>query len=252
MAEDQKLNTVVYSGDDGLVFISNAVRIRIMDELENGDISMSDLCRALDRPQSTVSAAVNDLISEHVLTMYADENDGSKRKIGLASRRQFVIDRPMPSVAPSIDSTLLGVITGDTDFYYGILVTVFTCFKGMGLNILPFAGNVGTMFGNFMSDRMKSMKMEDIIGEISAFYEKNGIGKMTVVTFVPLTLTVEKSFNTTEGASELFSEFTQNLFKSIFMKRLNKEFVTRPFVPEGLVKGSYGFTVESKDSLKQM
>lgn len=244
MDEEGTPSFVVYSTVNGPVCVQDPVEIDILRKLEGRDLSLTEISRSMKRPHSTMSIALKEMEGKRLLSTYPDGTDGRKRMYRLDSRLQFKSGQSHAEMSSDLINLMRNIVNDEEDFTGGMLTAVLASFIISGLDIAPFAENLGMMFGNVLSEKIGDSKIEDVIKRVSDFYERKGISRMTVVTYIPITIRVENIDRETIGTREILSPFTQGLFKAIFINRSGKEYVATSVKTNIGIPNAYEFTLE--------
>ena len=75
----------LYYTKNGLVQVSNDVRRRILHELAEKDLSLTDLSRITGKAQSTLSVHLDKMVSEALISAHDDPEDSRRKVYSLVS-----------------------------------------------------------------------------------------------------------------------------------------------------------------------
>ncbi len=97
-------------------------------------------------------------------------------------------------------------------------------FDTLGIPADRLTGAMGAAVGREIAGRFKAKDRDGLLREIQVFWEKNGLGKITVVQKSPLTLQVDNFIEVMNvpTVGEAFCHFMDRALNEIFEKRLGK------------------------------
>ena len=93
MADGPLVNFELYYTSGGLVQVSNDVRRKILRELQDADLSLTDLSHIVGKAQSTLSVHLEKMVDDGLITVHDDPQD-SRRKIYSLVSLNFASSKP--------------------------------------------------------------------------------------------------------------------------------------------------------------
>ena len=203
------------------VEISDPIRKMIVDGLEKGPMSASQISDLTGRNQSTLAPHLDRLTEEGVTVCSTDTSDGRKRIYSLASKKVISDHEPSDEKYADIRDMIHSSLEMDESaFHRTMLKALIMDAEAKGIDISSLTEDLGRMVAEKLVVRTPSKKTEDIIGTIEEFYEKNGLGDVCIYTFMPLTIIVKDTFES-QRRCDAIAAFNHGLFTGML------EFSTR-------------------------
>ena len=195
----------LYLTEGGIVFVTDDVRMSILEELAEADKTLAELSRILNVPLSTLFSNLNKMVSQSLIASCPCSDDKRKIMYSLVSMKLIESIDPDSNVKESPFDLLNKAVSDPGWFYRSIMMFInFSSFK-IGLNIGPLMERAGRILANVMKDDLRSDKVEELIPKLKAYFVKANLPDITVFTFVPLTIILQLDFGTTSKPDNLYS-----------------------------------------------
>lgn len=185
----------VYLTSNGLKQISNPLRQRILSELQDKELSLSDIANITGKAQSTISGHLEELVREKLIACREDPTDSRRKIYHLISKPIGSSTSPRDDLKDAIGKTIAGSIGMPSTFLKGVIRSIILGMESIGLRMEPMLKDIGKMIGTEISKRMKSNSLEELIKEIQEFYETHELGEVCVYSVRPLVLIIRDEYN---------------------------------------------------------
>ncbi len=185
----------VYSTSSGLKQISNSVRQKILNELQEQDLSLSEIADLTNKAQSTLSVHLDKMVKMGLVSSRDDPSDNRRKIFYLISDPVGSSVVPRDDLKEAIGNTINDSIGDSCTFMKGILRSVILGIEAIGFNMDPVLKDIGKQIGKELSKHMESDSLEGVIENIQEFYDKHGLGEVCVYSFLPLTLIIRDNGN---------------------------------------------------------
>jgi len=214
----------IYATPKGLVQVSNPVRKQMLTNLSGSDLTLTEMSNMTGKAQSTLSVHLEKMAGDGLVSFREDPAD-SRRKIFSLSSRLMARSREIKEEGQEVyHKTIESSVEQNSNFFKVLLRSLIVGAEASGLCIGPTMRSLGKSVGKALAKKMTSSKVEDIIGELQEFYERNDAGEVCVYTFMPLTIIVRDNFEVMQCAAESISVFSQALFLVVLQTLTKKEY----------------------------
>lgn len=216
MARTKKVDGAfeIYIVDDGsiksITQVSDPLHIRILNELSKAPLSMSDIAEITGKAQSTLSVHMEQLVNRNLISCEFDKNDSRRKIFTLVSRKMASSKDAVDGIKDDRWGSFDEVMTG-RDFFKEALVRLLIRMDFSGLDVSPLTFDIGKEFATYISSRLPSNKVEDVISWVQEFYERNAIGEVCIYTFMPLTIII-RYYDPFPASIESIASFNHGLF----------------------------------------
>ncbi len=224
MGEDTSNYFELYITPNGTVQVSSEVKLRILHELEEKDLSLTEMAKKVSKAQSTISVHLDSMVEAGLIAVHDDLQDNRKKYYTLIS---------VPfgkSVQSSDDSRelafkLLSKVAQDPDkMMKSFSRFIFLGFDGMGLNVDPMANILGFIHGAAMSGTLTGANLEDTIDNARNYFREIGMGEVSIFSSKPLTLIIKDNVPLTEGSARCLIQYASGFFS-----RIMEDFTGKPY-----------------------
>lgn len=185
----------VYSTSSGLKQISNSVRQKILSELQEEDLSLSEIAELTNKAQSTLSVHLDKMVKMGLVASRDDPSDNRRKILYLISDPVGSSVVPRDDLKEAIGSTITDSMGDPCTFTKSVLKSVVLGIEAIGFNMDPVLKDIGKQIGKELSKHMESDSIEGLIENIQEFYEKHGLGEVCVYSFFPLTIIIRDNGN---------------------------------------------------------
>ena len=229
---------------NGIALLTSDIKMGILKELKFFSLTLADLSRNMDIPQSTLATNLTKMIEECLITSFPDLNDS--RKIYYQTTSKMIASSQKPDLESyRIAKEILNVTANNPDkFYKNMLLYMLFSYEGDGLNLGPTFERIGVSLAESMKDKLKSNTVEDLIIKIKIFFSEIDIGELNVFTFIPLTLTLQSDLGLTKPSAKTVSRFAQGFFIAALKQHTGKNYRVVSFESFGKNENIFKFTLD--------
>ena len=225
-SEIEEIN--LFGTEKGVNIIESPVKSRILSLLKsNKGLNGSDIVLLTGKSKSTISAHLKDLINADIVDFKPDTIDGRRKIFYIKSRylgklsKESEIDKDMENYLQK------QVIKSDDPFKFFkyIFRTVRVSLMEEGVNIDPILHNAGFKVGETFNDQLKSSVTDDLLQNISQFWEKNQLGRVVVENNISITIKVYDCFEceTLPVIGRPACAFESGILTSLFSQHFNHD-----------------------------
>ena len=214
----------LYYTKNGLVQVSNDVRRRILSELKDRNLSLTELSRIMGKAQSTLSVHLDKMVADGLISAHDDPEDSRRTIYSLVS---IMLAHSKP---PSDDSMNLA-IKALSDFANdpekmrdAILRFIFLGFDGMGLSIGPMAHILGRIHAMALGGSLTGGSIEDTVSNARDYYRRMGLGDASVFSLKPLTIIIKDDMPFTEGSEKSLGKYASGFFCKVLEDATGKTY----------------------------
>ncbi len=238
----------LYSVDDGsirsITQVSDPLHVRILSELSKTPLSMSEIAEITGKAQSTLSVHMEQLVNRNLISCEFDKND-SRRKIFTLISKKMASSKDTVDVPKDDLNGLFEELMESKEFYKDILITLLLRLNVSGLDISPLTYDMGKDLATYISTRLPSNKLEDVISWIQEFYERNAIGEVCIYTFMPLTIII-RHYDTVPTSIESIASFNHGFFIGLLSGATKRTYVITKSEIFGTDNNYQKFVLESQ------
>ncbi|WP_400197098.1 ArsR family transcriptional regulator [Candidatus Methanarcanum hacksteinii] len=238
----------IYAVDDGsinsIIQVSDPLHMRILNELSESPLSMSEVADITGKAQSTLSVHMEQLVNRNLISYDFDKNDSRRKIFRLISKKiassKDVIEHPKDDSEDFFDNLMDG-----KDFFKDALIRFLIKLDFSGLDFSPLTFDMGREFAMHISSRLTSNKVEDVISWIQEFYERNAIGEVCIYTFMPLTIIIRYG-ETFPLPIDSIASFNHGLFTGLLTGATNIPYVITKSEIFGTGNNYHKFVIEGQ------
>jgi len=194
-SEIEEIN--IFGTEKGVNVIESPIKTRILSLLKtNKGLNGSDIVLLTGKSKSTISAHLKDLINADIVDYKPDTVDGRRKIFYIKSRYLGKLSRES-EIDKEMDDYLQEQVIKSEDpfkFFKYIFRTLRVSLMEEGVNIDPILHNAGFKVGQTFNDQLKSPETDDLLQNISLFWEKNQLGRMVVENKTPITIRIYDCF----------------------------------------------------------
>jgi hypothetical protein len=204
----------IFGTENGVSVIDSPIKTKILSLLKNEELNGSDIVTLTSKSKSTISAHLKDLINADIVDYKPDPIDGRRKIFYIKSRYLGELSRDsalkkdengesqnsVGAVLNDADNTLERhlIQTSDVEdpfkFFKYTLKTIRVSLMEEGVNIDPILHNAGIKVGQSFNDQLQSNLTENLLENISEFWNTNNLGRLFVENLDPLTIRVYDCF----------------------------------------------------------
>lgn len=214
----------LYYTKNGLVQVSNDVRRRILKELAERDLSLTDLSRITGKAQSTLSVHLDKMVSECLISYYDDPED-SRRKIYSLVSVMLAHSKPPSDDAMTMAMDVLTDVADDpVKLRDAIARFMFLGFDAMGLSVEPMASVLGSIHAMALGGSLTGETIEDTVANARDYYKNLGFGEASVFSLKPLTIIIKDYMSFTEGSAMSLGHYAAGFFCKVLEDATGKPY----------------------------
>ena len=224
MAEESSRQFELYITPNGTVQVSSDVKLKILHELAERDLSLTEIAKRVSKAQSTISVHLDSMVEDQLISVHDDLQDSRKKHYTL-------ISLPFGKSVESSDESrevafkILSKVAQDPEKMLKSLPRfIFLGFDGMGLNVDPMANILGFIHGASLSGSLNGPTLEDTIDNARNYFKQMGLGEVSIFSSKPLTIIVKDSVPLTEGAAKCLIQYCGGFFSKIMEDATGKPY----------------------------
>lgn len=217
--------TLIFSTKDGMVALDSPVKLKILNFIRNQPRSFDEIVCETCKAKSTVSVHLKDLIRQNILVEHRDGVDRRKKYFTVNSQFIAYSQRPVQENYDMIIDRLIRTVDSEQEFYKTLCHTVRYGLEAYGLNPKPVMKKIGKDIGKKMGVLFSSSHIDDLLYEISIFWEKHKLGLMEIQDFDPLNITVHDCFDCSDmpNVERTLCAMDEGLLEGILEHKLGYE-----------------------------
>jgi len=215
MAEDNSNYFELYITPKGTVQVSSDVKLKVLHELADKDMSLTEISKKVSKAQSTLSVHLDSMVEDQLIAVHDDLQDNRKKYYSL-------ISLPFGKSVKSSDESrelafrILSKVAQDPDKMVKSLPRfIFLGFDGMGLNVDPMANILGFIHGAALSGSLTGSTLEETIDNVRNYFKEMGFGEVSIYSVKPLTIIIKDSIPLTEGSARILIQYSAGFFSRI-------------------------------------
>lgn len=197
MAPSKRASFEVYFSEDGLRQVSNPVRMKILEMLqENEGLELKDIYLrfekiGLRKSKSTLWEHLKILIDMRLVIERPHPEDKRRKLFLLDSRFVGTTEAPLAKVSEQISVLVRKSIGDPLSFANGLFCAVrFGIESFTNFNLDPILREVGRTIGKEIVETITNENLDGILSDLSKFWETHKLGHLEVFSKTPITLVV--------------------------------------------------------------
>lgn len=186
----------IFGTEKGVNIIESPIKTKILSLLKNKGLNGSDIVTLTGKSKSTISAHLKDLIKEGIVDYKPDLIDGRRKIFYIKSRYLGKISRES-ELENDVGDYLQTQIVNSVDpfkFYKYIFRSIRVSLMEEGVNIDPILHNAGFKVGQTFNYQFENCVTENLLENLSRFWENNKLGRVVVESLEPLIIRVYDCF----------------------------------------------------------
>ena len=205
-------NFVLYNTDNGIVIITNGVRVRILDELSKRNLSLTELVDLTGKAQSTLSVHLESMVNDGVIKSREDPEDNRRKIYSISSLRVAETKTPDSESFEKAREIFADMVDYPDKIGNYMIYFLYTIMDSRGLSVGPLAEIIGSIHAQAIGGKIQKGPIEDVVDQIRKYYTFANMGKVTIYSFNPLTLIVDSEFKLSKGAAETMGRYPVGYF----------------------------------------
>ena len=224
MPEENSKYFELYITPNGITQVSSDVKLKILHELAEKDLSLTEIAKKVSKAQSTISVHLDNMVEDKLIAVHDDLQDNRKKYYSL-------ISIPFGKSVESSDESrelafqmLTKVAQDPQKMIRSLPRFIFLGFDGLGLNVDPMANILGYMHGMGMSGSLSGPNVEDTISNARNYFLEMGMGEVSIFSVKPLTIIIKDSQPLTEGSAKCLIQYASGFFSRILEDATGKPY----------------------------
>ena len=224
MTDGPLTNFELYYTGNGLVQVSNDVRRQILHELEERNLSLTELSKITGKAQSTLSVHLDKMISEGLITVHDDPEDSRRKVYSLVSVMLAYSKQPSDEAMTMAMKVLSEVADDPVKTRNALARFIFLGFDGMGLSVGPMATILGSIHAMALGGSLTGKNIEDTVANARDYYKRMGFGEASVYSLNPLSIIVKDDLSFTEDSAKSLGHYATGFFCKILEDATGKTY----------------------------
>lgn len=205
-------NFELYYTEDGLIHVSNEVRIQILKELSEKKLSLTDLVKLTGKAQSTLSVHLDKMMKDGIIDVEEDPDDNRRKTYSIKSLCLVRTKSPDPESFEKAKE-LFDEISGDPESVGAHMTSlIMLSLDYLGLSVSPLSETLGRIHAQVLQKSYKKGPIEEVITNLIEMYYHANLGEVTVFKRDPLTLVVQSDMRVSKGAAQSLGKYAQGFF----------------------------------------
>lgn len=205
----------MYYTKSGIIQVSNEVRRRILIELHDKNLSLTDLSHIIGKAQSTLSVHLDRMVSDGLIASHDDPDDNRRKVYSLVSVR-LAHSKPPSDESLDLAFRMLSEVAQDPEGVCRMLPRfIFLGFDGMGLSAGPMASILGRLHAMALNGSLSGETLEDTVANARDYYRRMGITDASVFSLKPLTVIIKDDMPFLEGSELALGSYAAGFFSKV-------------------------------------
>ena len=224
MTEEASKYFELYMTPGGTMQVSSEVKLKILHELAEKDLSLTEIAKKVSKAQSTISVHLDNMVQDQLIAVHDDLQDSRKKYYSLISI-PFGRSKPSSDESRELAFQILSKVAQDPKKMINSLPRfVFLGFDGLGLNVDPMANILGYIHGMALSGSLNGGSVEDTISNARGYFLEMGLGEVSIYSVKPLTIIIKDNQPLTEGSAKCLIQYAAGFFSRILEDSSGKQY----------------------------
>lgn len=202
----------LYHTEKWLVYVSNKLRIRILEELSKKSLSLTDLVEITGKAQSTLSVHLDKMLKDGIIKVEADPNDNRRKTYSISSACLVHTKDPDPESLEKAKELFFDIANDPKSIAKHMPSFIFVALDSLGLSVAPIYEGLGRVHAQALTSNLVKGTIDVVIDQLREMHSYVNLGEVTVFKFNPLTLIVKSDFRVSKGAAESFGMYARGFF----------------------------------------
>lgn len=185
----------IYSTKKGMMAIESPIKNRILQKLKERELTFEELIEVCGKARSTMSVHLNDLLNMGLVYKRVDARDRRKKYFGINTDLLVSSKAPVTTHYDKILHAVPSTIGDQYGFLKALFHLVRSGMESYGVDTSPALKKIGRDVGRVLAPRFKAKTADDLLKEVSEFWEAQGLGKVRVMNGDVPTLVVDDCFD---------------------------------------------------------
>ncbi len=203
MTPSKRASFEVYFSEDGLRQVSNPVRMKILEMLQENygeGLELKDIYLLFEnsgqrKSKSTLWEHLKILIDKKLVIERAHPDDKRRKLFILNSKFVGTTEMPMAEVSEQLSVIIQESIGDPLTFANGLFCAVRFGIEGLtNFNLSPVLREIGRTIGKEIASTLLGENLDEILKDLSKFWEMHKLGHVKVVSKAPITLVVTECY----------------------------------------------------------
>lgn len=234
----------LYYTKNGLVQVSNEVRRRILHELVDKNLSLTDLSRITGKAQSTLSVHLDKMVAENLISAHDDPDDSRRKIYSLVSVMLAHSKTPSENALSIAMDALSEDVDDPVKIRNGLARFLFLGFDAMGLSVEPMALMLGSVHAMALGGSLTGDTLEDTISAARDYYKSMGFGEASVFSLNPLTIIIKDHMSFTADSVMSLGYYAAGFFAKVLEDATHKQYELKSSEVFGSDSNYFRFVLE--------
>ncbi|MFX1464895.1 MAG: V4R domain-containing protein [Promethearchaeota archaeon] len=197
MAPSKQASFEVYFSEDGLRQVSNPVRMKILEMLQdNEELELKDIFLLFKqsgqrKSKSTLWEHLKILIDQKLVIVKPHPEDKRRKLFLLDSKFVGTTEMSIAELSSQLSKVIQKSIGDPLDFAKGLFCTIrFGIESFTNFNLDPILKEIGKTIGKEIASTFLGENLDDLLKDLSNFWEIHKLGHLEVVSKTPIQLVV--------------------------------------------------------------
>ncbi|ABE51627.1 V4R domain-containing protein [Methanococcoides burtonii] len=215
--------TALFSTQNGIIAIEGPVKLQIMELLYETAQSFDDIVKHTGKAKSTISVHLKDLKASNLLEEHVDPDDRRKKTYVMCSQYTACSQKPVFDHYRKNLEEFTTSFDSEGGLLRSMFRTVQSGFHANGFNQTPIMENIGQDIGMKIAETFTSTYIEGLFEEVTDYWQKNEMGKLTVRSYDPLIINIKDSFicEGTKNIGQTLCSFNEGILQGIILNKMN-------------------------------
>lgn len=177
--DPETVRFAMYEVDGHARMMNDPFMLDIMEQFESGPKSIKDIAVALDKSQSTVSGYLHDMKDRGFIKSVVSSD--TRKNVFAQNGIKFIngID-PHPEMLQALEAIVGSVTSGETEYNKGFALTEGVVPALFGIDMNPFASNIGRKIGEKVADKCKPNDFTGVFEQLTELFDSKMESEFTV------------------------------------------------------------------------
>jgi predicted hydrocarbon binding protein len=201
MTPSKRASFEVYFSEDGLRQVSNPVRMKILEMLQEAEgLELKDIYLLFEKngqrkSKSTLWEHLKILIDKKLVIEREHPEDKRRKLFLLDSKFVGTTEMPMAELSDQLSVIIQRSIGDPLNFANGLFCAVRFGIEGLtNFDLSPVLREIGKTIGKEIAKTLTGKNLDEVLTGLSNFWEAHKLGHVKVVSKTPITITVTECY----------------------------------------------------------
>lgn len=185
----------IYTTKKGMIAIESPIKNKILQKLQERELTFEELIEVCGKAKSTMSVHLNDLLNMGLVYKRIDSRDRRKKYFGINTDLIVSSNAPVATHYNKILQSVPASVGNKYDFLKSLFHLVRSGMESYGVDTSPALKKIGHDVGKSLAPNFKSKTAPELLAEVSAFWEAQGLGRVSIVKGDVPTIVVDDCFD---------------------------------------------------------